>query len=494
MDEAVRTDAFISEFKHWRDVRGHSQTTLAKKMGFTRSYISKIETGGEPPTRSFAAKAEEVLNSGGALLRALREAEAPPKAGQVAAKTPIVDEADLAASLVVVHDHARLQYDGRIYTATQRRELLNAGSEPITRYLVRIAVDRYPESPTRSNEHYRHNPLTWSELELHATHDDRDRMPWLVRHDRDAFKEIWLLFENEHSRFPLYPRESTVIEYTYNVSDIKWGRWFQRAVRLPTRRLSVELDFPTDLEPRVWGTQTSLAAAATALPTAILKSEGGGRSIFAWSTEDPPLHARFRMEWSFGTQPDKESPVDEPPSPSQVMSQLGVVQEGDPVLRQVTRQFDLPTESAAAENLLEELRGAMRRIGAVHPFRKGMGLAAPQIGIDRAAAIVLTPEGDEVTLLNPRVIGESSQTDEQYEGCMSFFDVRGEVPRPLMIEVEHQTPDGSRVITIFERGHARLIMHEIDHLNGKVYRDRMRPGVEPISVSEYKGTGRSWRY
>jgi peptide deformylase len=97
-------------------------------------------------------------------------------------------------------------------------------------------------------------------------------------------------------------------------------------------------------------------------------------------------------------------------------------------------------------------------------------------------------------LLNPRVIGESPQTDEQYEGCMSFFDVRGEVPRPLMIEVEHQTLDGSRQITVFERGHARLVAHEIDHLNGIMYRDRMRPGVEPIPVSEYKGTGRTWRY
>lgn len=494
VDENGRADAFVSELKHWRDVRGHSQSTLAKEMGFTRSYISKIETGGEHAPGSFAALAEKVLNTGGALLRAWREAEAPPRAERAETRTPAADEEYLATSLVVVHDHARLQYDGRIYTATQRRELLNAGTEPVTRYLVRIAVDRYPESPTRSNEHYRRNPLTWTELELRATHDDRDPMPWTVRHDRDAFKEVWLLFENEHGRFPLYPGESAVIEYTYNVSDTKWGHWFQRAVRLPTRRLSVEMDFPTNLAPRVWGTQTTLTSAGNALPTAILKSEDDGRSIFAWSTEDPPLHARFRMEWSFRTRPDEELSVEESSSPSQAMSHLGIVQEGDPVLRQVTRRFDLPTEAAAAENVLGELRAAMGRIGAVHPFSKGMGLAAPQIGIDRAAAIVLTPEGDEVVLINPRVINESPQTDEQYEGCLSFFDVRGEVPRPLMIEVEQQTLDGPRRITVFERGHARLVAHEIDHLNGMLYSDRMRPGVEPISVSEYKGTGRSWRY
>jgi peptide deformylase len=47
---------------------------------------------------------------------------------------------------------------------------------------------------------------------------------------------------------------------------------------------------------------------------------------------------------------------------------------------------------------------------------------------------------------------------------------------------------------MFERGLARLVMHEIDHLNGMLYRDRMRPDVDPIPVSEYRGTGRSWRY
>ncbi|WP_262386993.1 peptide deformylase [Streptomyces sp. TRM49041] len=53
-----------------------------------------------------------------------------------------------------------------------------------------------------------------------------------------------------------------------------------------------------------------------------------------------------------------------------------------------------------------------------------MGVAAPQLGIDRAAAIVRTADGEVITLLNPRVIEQSSETDEQYEGCWSFFDVQ----------------------------------------------------------------------
>lgn len=491
--DSERPDPFVSELKHWRDVRGYSQTRLAGLMGFDRSYISKVETGGERPTWPFANRAESVLNAGGALLRAWREGEGRrAERPEVALASP---ENDPTASLTVEHDHAQLSYDGTFYTATQRRRLFNGGHEPVTRYLVRIAVDKYPGSPEKSNEHYRRNPLTWAELELRALHDGRDPMVWTVRHDRDAFKEIWLLFENEYGRFPLYPGESATIEYTYDVSDTQWGNWFQRAVRLPTKRLGVELEFPTELQPAVWGTETTMTVASIALRTAIRQSREGERSLFSWSTEDPPLHARYRLEWSFRARKDESAgDVLESRSPSERMAALGVVQDGDSLLRRTSRRFDLPAEREVMEDVLTRLRSAMESIGAVHQFSKGMGLCAPQIGIDRAAAIVRTQEGGDITLLNPRIIGESVQVDEQYEGCLSFFDVRGSVPRPVTIEVEHHTPDGSVRITVFERGHARLVAHEIDHLNGVLYRDRMRPEVEPISVSEYKGTGTAWRY
>jgi peptide deformylase len=109
--------------------------------------------------------------------------------------------------------------------------------------------------------------------------------------------------------------------------------------------------------------------------------------------------------------------------------------------------------------------------------------------VSRAVAIVRGPDGEAVTLLNPRVIEESPQTDEHYEGCLSFFDVRGMVPRPLVLHVEHQAIDGERHITIFEKGLARLVAHEIDHLYGTLYTKRMRPGTALIPVSEYGRTG-----
>lgn len=486
------TDAFVAELKRWRDVRGLSQSTLAKKVGYTPSYISKVEGGQQRPSITFAEQADATLRAGGALRRAFHESERQPRPDasppRVGGHEPREDQS--AGSLVVEHDDAELYYDGRIYRATQRRKLYNASDAPITRYLIRISVDRYPGNPERSNQLYREHPLTWEELNLQAWHG-HDRMRWKVQHDRDAFKELWLLFENEDGHFALYPGESTWIKYSYTVSDEKWGPWFQRAVRLPTKRLSVRLVFPIDLDPVVWGMETTMTADAFPFPTAISKQREDGHEVFSWATENPPLHARFRIEWKFRAQHDEEP---EAKSPSEAMASLGIIQEGDPILTQVARPFVLPDEAEDARRVVAELHSAGERVAAVHTFGKGMGIAAPQIGIDRAAAIVRRPSGETITLLNPRIIEESERQDEQYEGCLSFFDVRGMVPRSLAIHVEHQDIDGQRRITIFERGIARLVAHEVDHLHGMLYKDRMRQEIQLIPVTEYREIGQDWRY
>ncbi|MGH3851672.1 MAG: helix-turn-helix domain-containing protein, partial [Pseudonocardiaceae bacterium] len=246
-DVAAEQDVFVAEFRRWRDLSGLSRAALAKMMGYSRSYVSKVESGNEHASREFVKTADKTLNTGGALQRAWREQEAvrvtpTPKLepGAVAAT------AESAGGLLVEHDHAELYYDGDTYRLTQRRRLVNNGDQLITRYLIRISVDRYPGDPERSNNLYRTNPLTWVEIDLHAWAGDSraEAMQWSVQHDRDAFKEVWLLFANDSRLFPLYPGESTWIEYTYTVRDDKWGNWFRRAVRLPTKHLSVRLDFP----------------------------------------------------------------------------------------------------------------------------------------------------------------------------------------------------------------------------------------------------------
>ncbi|MEU2157591.1 peptide deformylase [Streptomyces sp. NPDC019396] len=182
--------------------------------------------------------------------------------------------------------------------------------------------------------------------------------------------------------------------------------------------------------------------------------------------------------------------------PSEQMRDLGVVQYGAPVLAEPARSFDLPAEREAAEQVIERLFSTMERIGQVHPFAKGMGIAAPQIGIARAAAVVRPADSADpaIVLLNPRITDRADEADEQFEGCLSFFDVRGLVPRPLRITVETTTLDGLVATATYERGLARLVHHEIDHLDGLLYTARMRPGTDPIPVEQYRQTGHAWTY
>src|SRR5699024_3001345 len=208
-------------------------------------------------------------------------------------------------------------------------------------------------------------------------------------------------------------------EYTYTVPVAKWGNWFRRAVRLPTRNLSVALDFPTALGPTVWGLHTSLTAESLPFPTPIDTQADGDRTRYSWSTHDPPLHARYKLEWHFHHDPHT-TPVDDRP-PSETMSALGIVQDGDPILRRGATRFDLPDDGTDAQRVATELHAAADRVATAHTFGKGMGLAAPQIGIDRAAALVRPPGAAEaLVLFNPRIIETSTEGDQQYEGCLSF--------------------------------------------------------------------------
>jgi peptide deformylase len=369
----------------------------------------------------------------------------------------------------------------------------------------------------RSNRHHREHPLSLDELELQASCGDpgaSERMHWQVKQDRDAFKEIWLLFENEDGRFPLYPGERTAVTYGYRVSEEKWGSWFQRAVRLPTRRLTVRIDLPSVLDPQVWGVETSMSAEELPLRTLIERETEGGRAVFTWTTENPSLNARFRLEWRFravSSAPPVLSSGEDAAVLAPRLAALGVLQWPAPAQRKPTagqlrtaappshplrgkaRRLELPVEEERARQIVSELMQALEEIARIHPFNKGMGLAAPQLGLDVCAAVVRPPgRAEPFVLLNPTVVSSSAHADEQPEGCLSYFDYRGRVPRPLRIEVEHRRYDGGRVVSTFERGLARLVWHEVDHLSGVLYVDRMAPDAVLTPLAEYE-TG-PWLY
>ncbi|MDG4822023.1 peptide deformylase [Asanoa sp. WMMD1127] len=524
-------DSFAAELSRWRVERGLTKKQLATQMGFDPSYVSHVEGRRHRPTEDFARRAEAVLSAGGAIWLRFQDYDDLRHSrgvAQPARSDPPVPEQWMppGTGLIVEQEVATLAFVGDAYRCVIRRSLYNAGTEPVTRYLVRVAVDRYPEDPERSNQHHRDHPLSFEELDLQAWCDDppaREPMDWRKKHDRDAFKEVWLLFENADGRFPLYPGERVTIEYAYTVGQEKWGRWFQRAIRLPTRRLTVRLDFPAELDAQVWGVQTSLSSEEAPLRTPVSRRTEDDRTWFEWSTDSPTLNARYRLEWRFrATEPPSRSglngrhvaappdPVVMPESaavlvpaqrhaprtPSERMRSVGVVQRGSALLAHPAVPLRLPADADAGRDVVDRLFAALERIEELHIFTKGVGLAAPQIGLAVAIAVVRPPDpaAEPLVLVNPRIVDASPQTDEQYEGCLSFFDVRGLVPRSLRIEVEHADWSGARRLTTFDRGLARLVAHEIDHLEGRLYDERMPPGSSLVPLTEYRETGVPWSY
>ena len=109
---------------------------------------------------------------------------------------------------------------------------------------------------------------------------------------------------------------------------------------------------------------------------------------------------------------------------------------------------------------------------------KGVGLAAPQIGLSMRLAVIDTSAGENASerlvLINPEIIFRSgSQTSE--EGCLSIPTFRENVTRPMITKVRAQNPKGEFFETSGEELLARAILHETDHLNGILFINYLSP-------------------
>jgi peptide deformylase len=107
----------------------------------------------------------------------------------------------------------------------------------------------------------------------------------------------------------------------------------------------------------------------------------------------------------------------------------------------------------------------------------GVGLAAPQIGIDKQIAIVDIDDSTTYELINP-VIMETSGTQTGPEGCLSFPGLFGEVTRPYKIKVQAQNRKGKWFEMEAEDFLARAIQHEVDHLHGVLFTTKVSRYLE----------------
>ena len=141
----------------------------------------------------------------------------------------------------------------------------------------------------------------------------------------------------------------------------------------------------------------------------------------------------------------------------------------DPALR--LRANEVGDVSDAVAELVERMTKLMQEA-------RGVGLAAPQVGVLRRVLVYQTADDEPVVaLVNPSVTASSDEQETADEGCLSLgaASVVVPVPRPAAITVEALTPDGAQVTVEAEGLEARVIQHELDHLNGVLIIDRTSP-------------------
>jgi len=109
-------------------------------------------------------------------------------------------------------------------------------------------------------------------------------------------------------------------------------------------------------------------------------------------------------------------------------------------------------------------------------FEDGVGLAANQVGVTRRIAVINREPGNPDTLIkivNPKITASSDVTESVEEGCLSVPGIHGNVIRPVGIELEYQDETGGRHAMKTDGIVARIIQHELDHLDGVMFVDRL---------------------
>lgn len=151
------------------------------------------------------------------------------------------------------------------------------------------------------------------------------------------------------------------------------------------------------------------------------------------------------------------------------MSLRIVRQTGDEILRKKSKEVTELTDRLKI--LIADMKETMNKL-------EGVGLAAVQVGILKRIIICKPNEDeDEVVLINPVIISRSEETEEDAEGCLSVDGLRGDVIRPKSIVVKAKDENMNDIEFDAEGFFARIICHEVDHLEGVLYTDKVVPGT-----------------
>ena len=163
------------------------------------------------------------------------------------------------------------------------------------------------------------------------------------------------------------------------------------------------------------------------------------------------------------------------------MAFRNIVLMGEPVLRAKAEQV---------EDFDDGLRTLVRDMFETMYHAEGIGLAAPQVGVSQRVLVVDLRREEEpdarVALVNPVVTWASSDLDKAPEGCLSIPGLEETVVRPWAVKVEGYDPKGRPVSVEGDELFARVLQHEIDHLDGVLFLDRLSPLKRRMQMKKWR--------
>ena len=146
-----------------------------------------------------------------------------------------------------------------------------------------------------------------------------------------------------------------------------------------------------------------------------------------------------------------------------------IITYGNPVLRM---------KSEEVKEINDDIKSIVKDLEVALSGENGIGLAAPQIGIRKRIVIIdltKSKQDKKIVLINPKIIHKSIDVEEYEEGCLSVPEVWGNVLRPSCIKIKGKLVSGNVIVIDADGLYARVIQHEMDHLDGKLFIDYLSP-------------------
>ena len=135
----------------------------------------------------------------------------------------------------------------------------------------------------------------------------------------------------------------------------------------------------------------------------------------------------------------------------------------------------LRMQAPPVENFDDDLRRLVTRMGELMKDANGVGLAATQVGVLRRVFVFARDEDEVAVLVNPEIVRRGDEAELDDEGCLSLQGVTMPVERSTSVRIEGRDEKGEEVAYDLEGTPARIVQHELDHLDGKMILDRTTP-------------------